>query len=87
MNTKPTTPLMRRKIMRIRATGLMLKLASTGTKKLQMPRSNRATPNVSPCAVVLSMVGNSSCKRSSDAEEADQGDGRHRVEGEDEQLT
>jgi hypothetical protein len=39
MKTKPTTPLMRRKIMRIRATGLMLKLASTGTKKLQMPRS------------------------------------------------
>jgi hypothetical protein len=61
MNTKPTTPLMRRKIMRIRATGLMLKLASTGTKKLQMPRSNRATLNVSPCAVVLSMVGNNSC--------------------------
>jgi hypothetical protein len=56
----PTTPLMRRKIMRIRATGLMLKLASTGTKKLQMPRKKRATLNVSPCAVVLSMVGNSS---------------------------
>ena len=61
MKKKPTTPLMVRKIISISATGLMLIDASTGTKKLQMPRKKRATPNVSPCAVVLSMVGNSSC--------------------------
>ena len=60
MNRKPTTPLMERKMTRIKATVEKPAAAITGTKKLQMPRQNRANANVIPCAVVLSMVGNTS---------------------------
>ena len=48
MKKKPTTPLMARKIMSIRATGLMPVSASTGTKKLQTPRHNRAIAEREP---------------------------------------
>src|SRR4051812_128592 len=56
----PVAPLINRNKVSNAATGPIPALASTGTKKLQIPRINRAVPKVMPCAVPRSSVGNSS---------------------------